>query len=45
MNLRECGHLLHHNTLDASELLINFSEEELEQLYKLLSKIKKCKLK
>ena len=41
-DLRKCGHLLHHNRdLDINELLSCFSEEELKELHKLLSKIKK----
>ncbi len=40
MDLRKCGHLLHHNKeLDTNELLSHFSEEELNQLHELLSKI------
>lgn len=40
MDLRKCGHLLHHNKdLDVNELLSCFSEDELKQLHELLSKI------
>lgn len=40
IDLRKCGHLLHHNKeLNTDELLSNFSEEELNKLHKLLSKI------
>lgn len=40
MDLRKCGHLLHHNKeLDTKELLSNFREEELKKLHELLSKI------
>ena len=40
-DLRKCGHLLHHNRdLDAKEFLSCFSEEELNVLHELLSKIK-----
>ena len=39
-NLRECGHFLHHNKeFNFSRLLSNFSEDELNNLYQLLSKI------
>lgn len=38
--LRRCGHLLHHNQdLDTKELLSGISEDELNKLYELLSKI------
>lgn len=40
MDLRKCGHLLHHNKdLDTDEILANFSKDELNQLHELLSKI------
>lgn len=40
MDLRKCGHLLHHNKeLDTNKLLSVFSFEELNQLHILLSKI------
>jgi hypothetical protein len=35
-DLRECGHLLHHNR---ETILKNFSNDELNELHKLLSKI------
>lgn len=39
MDLKKSGHLLHHNRdLDTTKLLSNFSEEELNELHKLLSK-------
>lgn len=39
MDLKKCGHLLHHNkNWNADELLSNFSEEELHELHDLLSK-------
>lgn len=40
MDLRKCGHLLHHNKdLNTNQILSSFSEEELDELHKLLSKI------
>lgn len=40
MDLRKCGHLLHHNKeLNPDEFLAVFRSEELEELHKLLSKI------
>lgn len=40
MDLRKCGHLLHHNKdLDTNKILSDFSENELNQLHELLSKI------
>lgn len=40
-DLRMCGHLLHHNRdLDTNELLSDLSEDELNKLHELLSKIK-----
>lgn len=40
MDLRKCGHLLHHNKdLNSSHVLSGFSVEELNQLHQLLSKI------
>lgn len=40
MDLRKCGHLLHHNReINTDELLSNLSEEELNKLHELLSKI------
>ncbi len=40
-DLRKCGHLLHHNRdLDTKEFLYCFSEEELNELHELISKIK-----
>lgn len=40
MDLRKCGHLLHHNReLTSEELLSNFSEEELNNLHELLFRI------
>ena len=40
-DLRKCGHLLHHNRdLDTNEFLSCFSEDELNELHELLSKIK-----
>lgn len=40
MELRKCGHLLHHNKeLNPEKLLSVFSEQELNQLHSLLSKI------
>ncbi|MCM1052537.1 MAG: hypothetical protein NC483_00980 [Ruminococcus sp.] len=42
MDLRQCGHLLHHSKdLNANQLLADFSEEELIKLHELLSKIQK----
>lgn len=39
-DLRKCGHLLHHNRdLDINEFLSNLTEEELNKLHELLSKI------
>lgn len=39
IDLRKCGHLLHHNKeLDTNEVLANFSEDELNKLHELLSK-------
>lgn len=39
-DLRKCGHLLHHNKdLDTEDLLSVFSEDELNELHRLLSKI------
>ena len=44
MDLRKCGHLLHHNKeLNTNELLSDFSEKELNTLHELLSKINKDK--
>ncbi len=41
VDLRRCGHLLHHNKdLDSKELLKEFTKEELNKLHELLSKIK-----
>jgi hypothetical protein len=40
MDLRKCGHLLHHNRdLNTDELLVNLSKDELIKLHELLSKI------
>lgn len=40
MELRRCGHILHHNReFDIEKLLSDFSEEELYKLHELLSKI------
>jgi hypothetical protein len=40
MDLRKCGHLLHHNRdLNTETILANFSDDELNELHKLLSKI------
>lgn len=40
MDLRKCGHFLHHNRdFDIDKILYNFSEDELNQLHELLSKI------
>lgn len=40
-DLRKCGHLLHHiKDLDTNNLLSDLSEEELNILHELLSKIK-----
>lgn len=40
LDLRKCGHMLHHNhDLNPNDLLKNFSKEELEQLHSLLAKI------
>lgn len=40
MDLRKCGHMLHHNRdLNTDKLLSNFSEEELNKLHELLAKI------
>lgn len=40
MDLRRCGHLLHHNRdLNTDELLSNITKEEKEKLHELLSKI------
>ena len=39
-DLRKCGHLLHHNRdLDMNQLLSGLTDEELEKLHELLSKI------
>lgn len=39
IDLRKCGHLLHHNKdLNMNEVLSNFSLEELNDLHELLSK-------
>lgn len=39
-DLRKCGHILHHNReLNTDEFLSDFSEEELNRLHQLLSKI------
>lgn len=39
MDLRKCGHLLHHNKeLNTCEILSKFSREELNQLHELLLK-------
>ena len=39
-DLRKCGHILHHaKELDQSSFLSNLSEDELETLHELLSKI------
>lgn len=39
IDLRKCGHLLHHNKdLDTNKILANFSKEELNKLHELLSK-------
>lgn len=41
MELLRCGHLLHHNrNANIDKLLSDFKEEELDKLYKLLSKVK-----
>lgn len=40
IDLRKCGHLLHHNKeLNTNKFLSNFSEEELNNLHELLLKI------
>lgn len=40
MDLRKCGHLLHHNRgLNTNEILSDFSQEELSQLHELLFRI------
>lgn len=40
MDLRKCGHLLHHNRdLSTNGLFNNFSKDELEQLHILLVKV------
>lgn len=40
MDLRKCGHLLHHNKdLNTNEVLSIFSEEELNKLHELLFKL------
>lgn len=42
MDLRNLGHLLHHNKdLDTNELFSDFSEKELNELHDLLSKLHK----
>lgn len=39
MDLRRCGHLLHHNKeLNTKEVLSSFTEKELENLHQLLIK-------
>lgn len=39
MDLRKCGHILHHNKeLDSNSILSSFSKEELENLHQLLMK-------
>lgn len=39
-DLRNCGHILHHNkTLNVNELLTVYSKEKLKELHRLLSKI------
>ena len=39
MDLRKCGHMLHHNRdLNANNILNSFSEDELNKLHELLSK-------
>ena len=39
MDLRKCGHILHHNKeLDTSSILSSFSKEELEKFHQLLFK-------
>jgi hypothetical protein len=39
MDLRKCGHILHHNRdLNEGKLLFNFSEDEINQLHELLVK-------
>ena len=38
MDLRKCGHMLHHNRdLNANNILNSFSEDELNKLHELLS--------
>lgn len=40
IDLRKCGHILHHNRdLNTSDFLSELSEEELNKLHELLSKI------
>lgn len=40
IDLRKCGNLLHYNrNLDIDKILLNFSEDELNKLHELLSKI------
>lgn len=42
IDLKECGHLLHHNReVSINKLLTNYSKEELNKLHELLSKILK----
>jgi hypothetical protein len=41
-DLRKCGHLLHHNRdIDSNAILNSYSQDELEEFYKLLQKFLK----